>query len=147
MNTMTHLSQQQISIEDFLSPTFSNKRLTFLTEMERISMALINLKREISSKEEKRGKFKDIMTALKEGNVQKDMKFWHFFEDKMFLKLSRKDSVNLTEKEIEKLNKDIVNLKKTFEDNKNKLMDLINDNIKFGASISDLDEEVSILLY
>ena len=96
---------------------------------------------------EKRDKYKDIMTALKEGKVQKDLKFWHFFDDKKFLKLTRKESVNLIEKEIEKLNKDIINLKKSFEVCKNKLMDLINDNLKFGANISDLDEEVSTLLY
>lgn len=144
---MQQFSQNQISIEDFLSPTFSNKRLSFLTEMEKMSMNLITIKEDLNLKEEKRDKYKDIMSALKEGKVQKDMKFWHFFDDKKFLKLTRKESVNLIEKEIEKLNKDIINLKKSFEVCKNKLMDLINDNIKFGANISDLDEEVSTLLY
>lgn len=146
-SNMQQFSQNQISIDDFLSPTFSNKRLSFLTEMEKISMNLTTIKGDLNLKEEKKDKFKEIMTALKEGKVQKDMKFWHFFDDKKFLKLTRKDSVNLIEKEIEKLNKDIINLKKSFEECKNKLVDLMNDNIKFGANISDLDEEVSTLLY
>ena len=47
---MQQFSQNQISIEDFLSPTFSYKRLSFLTEMEKMSMNLITIKEDLNLK-------------------------------------------------------------------------------------------------
>jgi hypothetical protein len=66
-------------------------------------------------------KYKDLMSALKDGKVQKDMKFSHFFHPNIFLNLARKDSVRLTEKEIEKLTKEISLLKNRYEVYKNEI--------------------------
>jgi hypothetical protein len=139
-------SKNNLTVEDFLSPSFSNQRLIYLTEMEKISLSILKVKKEINSKEERRDKFKDLMTQLKEGKVQKDMKFWHYFEDNLFVKMSRKESVSTAEKEIGKLTTELSTLKKKLEELKSNLMDLINQNLKFGGDVSDLDEEVARIM-
>jgi hypothetical protein len=44
----------------------------------------------------KRDKFKELMNFLKEGKVQKDMTFMHYY-DQFFIEMSRKDSVSKVE--------------------------------------------------
>ncbi len=69
----------------------------------------------IKQDEDKKDKYKTVMTWLREGKVQNDMEFRHYCEDNLFLILPRKDSVQMIEKEIlnlsERINSERKNLK------------------------------------
>ncbi len=131
---------------DYSAPSFSTNRLAYLIEIEKVSSNLLSLGKELKAKEEKRVKYKDLLSALKEGKVQKDLKFWYYFEDSLFVKLSRKDSVNNTEKEVEKLTKEIANIKLGYIENKKNIIRLINSNKHIGSDISDLDLEIRVIV-
>lgn len=106
----------------------SDNKLSELLEIEKTSMSLQNLNILIIEKEERKSKFKDFLNYLKEGN-SKDLKFLYNFEN-IFLKMSRKESVQSCEKEISKLMKELVELNKTFAELK----------IKLVSKIENLDE-------
>jgi len=125
----------------------SNSRLNFLVEIEKLSISLAKTKFDISSKEEKKKKYKDLMSALKDGKVQKDMKFSHLFQPNIFLNLARKDSVRLTETEIEKLTKEISLSKNRYEVYKNEILEILikNKNSKEN-NINSLEPNIRFMI-
>lgn len=134
------------SKNDPMSEFDSEGQLRYLMQIEKLSMDLVQKNKTITEKENKKNKYKDLMNDLKEGKVQKDLKFWHFFEDNMFIKLTRRDSVNLTEKEIDKLTKELIALKNEIKSIKKKLIDVLINNTAVESNINDLDPHVAFLI-
>lgn len=121
-----------------------DEKLRYLIIQETLGDLLAQKNKEILIKEEKRSKYKDLMTSFKEGKVQKENEFWHYFDCNLFVKMSRKDSVYLAENEIGKLNKEIPVLKKEFEEIKKKLIEVLlkeNNIQEFDSNIVSLIEE------
>jgi hypothetical protein len=97
----------------------------------------------LKEKENKRDKCKDLMTAFKQGQVQKDMNFKYYFEDNIFLELSRKDSVTSLENEINKLNREILLYKEELSKFKGGLIDFL---IGKKINLSELDFEIERMI-
>lgn len=122
-----------------------NERIEILVQIETIQDKINDLLKIIRKNDLRRNNFKEVMNKLKEGGVQKDMEFLYYYEDNLFLKLSRSVAVRNIEKEIHDLN-NIISI------NKNKLKDEVKAlkkiiEIKNSlVTLNDLDEETKDLL-
>jgi hypothetical protein len=122
----------------------TNERLQNLIKLESLQEKLSDLIKNIKIMDIKRTKLKDLMNLLKDGKAQKDMEFLHYFEDIIFLKLSRKDSITIIEKEMQNFQKNILANKNSIEEYLiliKKLIDKSNGNLSF----SDIDGEIAQL--
>jgi hypothetical protein len=123
----------------------TNERLENLIKLECLQEKLTDLIKNVKLMETKRIKLKDLMNILKEGKAQKDLDLWHYFEDSIFLKLSRKDSVGIIEKEMQKFQKNLIADKKSIEDHLkqvNKLIEMSNGLI----TLKDVDYDIGKLM-
>jgi hypothetical protein len=116
----------------------TGEMLESMMEFERMSIKLKTFLCKIRILDEKRIKFKDLLSALKEGNVQKDLSLNYYFENNTFISMSRKECVDSTEKEVAQLNREILGLKKEAEIFKIKFIDKM---IFRGLDLNEIDDD------
>jgi len=116
----------------------TGEMLESIMEYERMYLKLKTFLNKIGVLDEKRIKFKDLLSAFKEGNVQKDLSLNYYFENNAFISMSRKECVNNAEKESSHLNREILRLKKEAEIFKIKFIDKM---IFKGLDLNDIDDD------
>ena len=119
----------------------TGERLEQLMDIERLTIKLKRILTDIKFNDERKNKFRDLLTSFKEGKVQKDLSLSYNFNDNTFITLNRKDCLGNVEKEVANSTKEIAKLKEELEVVK---ISLIGKLLACGIDLNELDDEIIV---
>ncbi len=117
----------------------TGERLEQLMEIERLSMRLKKILNELRFNDERKNKFRDLLTHFKDGKVQKDLSLSYNLNENTFIIFNRKDSLGNVEKEVALSTKQIAKFKEELDVVK---ISLIGKLFEYGIELSELDDDI-----